>query len=137
MTNRRPTLCVVAGPNGSGKTTTTIQLLNNEWAAESLGAMGSGTFAPCWKVMGMSRDCITFEGQDVNELRHDFEGAVDDYLASCAARGVEPAKPYSGTFNVRVSPEIHSAIAMLTQGAGMSINAFIRQVLAKEVDLAY
>ena len=32
MTNRRPTLCVVAGPNGSGKTTTTIQLLNNEWA---------------------------------------------------------------------------------------------------------
>ena len=36
MTNRRPTLCVVAGPNGSGKTTTTIQLLNNEWAADSM-----------------------------------------------------------------------------------------------------
>ena len=36
MTSRRPTLCVVAGPNGSGKTTTTIQLLNNEWAADSL-----------------------------------------------------------------------------------------------------
>ena len=36
MENRRPTLCVVAGPNGSGKTTTTIQLLNNEWAADSL-----------------------------------------------------------------------------------------------------
>ena len=36
MTDRRPTLCVVAGPNGSGKTTTTIQLLNNEWAADSL-----------------------------------------------------------------------------------------------------
>ena len=36
MTGRKPTLCVVAGPNGSGKTTTTIQLLNNEWAADSL-----------------------------------------------------------------------------------------------------
>ena len=36
MTNFRPTLCVVAGPNGSGKTTTTIQLLNNEWAADSI-----------------------------------------------------------------------------------------------------
>ncbi len=36
MTKRKPTLCVVAGPNGSGKTTTTIQLLNNEWAADSL-----------------------------------------------------------------------------------------------------
>ena len=36
MTKRKPTLCVVAGPNGSGKTTTTVQLLNNEWAADSL-----------------------------------------------------------------------------------------------------
>ena len=27
MTERKPTLCVVAGPNGSGKTTTTTQLL--------------------------------------------------------------------------------------------------------------
>ncbi|HBJ76772.1 MAG TPA: AAA family ATPase [Porphyromonadaceae bacterium] len=33
---RRPTLCVIAGPNGSGKTTTTEKLLSNEW--------GSGSF---------------------------------------------------------------------------------------------
>jgi len=32
MTGRRPTLCVVAGPNGSGKTTTTIQLLSRFYA---------------------------------------------------------------------------------------------------------
>ncbi|MBR4728843.1 MAG: zeta toxin family protein [Prevotella sp.] len=36
MTEKRPTLCVVAGPNGSGKTTTTVQLLNNEWTSDSL-----------------------------------------------------------------------------------------------------
>lgn len=34
--NRKPVLCVVAGPNGSGKTTTTVQLINNEWATDSL-----------------------------------------------------------------------------------------------------
>lgn len=34
--DRKPTLCIVAGPNGSGKTTTTIQLLGNEWANGSL-----------------------------------------------------------------------------------------------------
>lgn len=33
---RKPTLCVVAGPNGSGKTSTTIQLLSNEWSEGSL-----------------------------------------------------------------------------------------------------
>lgn len=36
MIDRKPTLCVVAGPNGSGKTTTTVQLLNDEWTADSL-----------------------------------------------------------------------------------------------------
>lgn len=33
---KKPTLCIVAGPNGSGKTTMTIQLLNNEWASDSV-----------------------------------------------------------------------------------------------------
>ena len=32
----RPTLCIVAGPNGSGKTTTTVQLLKSEWPADSI-----------------------------------------------------------------------------------------------------
>ena len=89
------------------------------------------------KVMGLSKDAITYEGQTVDELRQDFEGAVDDYLEGCAARGVAPSRPYSGTFNVRVSPEIHSTIAMLAQQAGISINAFVRQVLAREAELAY
>jgi predicted ABC-type ATPase len=33
---RKPTLCVIAGPNSSGKTSTTIQLLQNEWSEGSL-----------------------------------------------------------------------------------------------------
>ena len=36
MEEKKPTLCVVAGPNGSGKTTATEQLLANEWGANSL-----------------------------------------------------------------------------------------------------
>lgn len=33
---QRPVLCVVAGPNGSGKTSTTEKLLANEWTADSV-----------------------------------------------------------------------------------------------------
>ena len=37
MTSKRlPTICVVAGPNGSGKTSMTVQLLANEWSEGSL-----------------------------------------------------------------------------------------------------
>ena len=63
--------------------------------------------------------------------KKDFEGAVDDYIASCVARGIEPSKPYSGTFNVRVSPEIHSAIANLAQKAGITIKCLRPSSLGK------
>lgn len=35
-TSKKPTLCIVAGPNGSGKTTTTNELLRYEWTENSL-----------------------------------------------------------------------------------------------------
>lgn len=36
MLERKPVLCVVAGPNGSGKTSTTVRLLSNEWASDCI-----------------------------------------------------------------------------------------------------
>lgn len=33
---RKPVLCIVAGPNGSGKTSTTVSLLADEWAKDCL-----------------------------------------------------------------------------------------------------
>lgn len=45
------------------------------------------------KVLAMSNDTITYEGQDVNELRQDFEEAIDDYIAVCKAQGKEPRTP--------------------------------------------
>ena len=82
------------------------------------------------KVLGMSKDNITYEGQDVDELRRDFEGAIDDYLALCKANGKEPRTPYSGNLNIRITPEIHSRIAMMAMQAGVTINAFIKNTLA-------
>ena len=76
---------------------------------------------------------ITYEGNTVAELREDFHGAVDDYLAHCAAEGTEPHKSYSGALNVRISPEAHSKIAILARQAGISINAFIRNAVEKQI----
>lgn len=36
MASLLPVLCVVAGPNGSGKTSTTVKFLSNKWASDSL-----------------------------------------------------------------------------------------------------
>ena len=50
---------------------------------------------------------IMFDGESVPELKSSFQDAVDSYLAFCAERGIEPNKPYSGLFNVRVGTELH------------------------------
>lgn len=46
------------------------------------------------QVLGMSHDLISYEGKNVDELRKDFEGAVDYYIDSCKVGDREPRKPY-------------------------------------------
>jgi len=76
---------------------------------------------------------ISYEGETVSDLRKDFHGAVDDYLEMCRAEGLEPKKSYSGALNVRISPDIHYKVAMLAKQAGISINAFIKAAIEKQV----
>ena len=66
-----------------------------------------------------------------------LEAGVESYLAGCLADGVEPRKPYSGTLNIRISPEIHSRIAALAQEAGTTINGYIKQALENQLKLAH
>ncbi len=47
------------------------------------------------KVLALPNDTmISYDGQTVAELREDFHGAVDDYLAMCKAEGIEPRLCY-------------------------------------------
>lgn len=88
------------------------------------------------KVQGMSKDSITYEGSTVEELTEDFEGAIDDYLALCEEKGIEPRKPFTGVLNVRLTPEIHCGVAIAAQHEGITINAFIKNAVAKALGIA-
>ena len=86
------------------------------------------------KVLDLPKDTmISYEGETVSELEEDFKGAVDDYIAYCKEAGITPRKSYSGSLNIRISPEVHSKIAILAQQAGISINAFIKSAVEKQV----
>lgn len=88
----------------------------------------------CGKVLGMSNAAlILYEGNNIDELRADFEAGIDSYLEGCKADNVEPQKPYSGTISVRVSPETHSEIALLAQKSGISITTFVKQALDSKI----
>lgn len=84
------------------------------------------------KVMGL-RALLSYEGSNARELVADFHAAVDDYLALCAAEGTEPEKAYKGSFNVRISPELHKNLAITAAARQMSLNSFVEQALANAV----
>jgi len=74
---------------------------------------------------------VNYEGESVQELTAAFKEAVDDYLIFCEENNVKPQKSYTGTFNVRISPETHRIIATLATEAGISINAFVKKALCE------
>lgn len=86
------------------------------------------------KVQGMSKALILYEGQTLEELRKDFEAGVDSYLEGCKADGAEPAKPYSGRLNLRMSSELHSRVAAFVAASGTTINDFINRAIKNELN---
>lgn len=84
------------------------------------------------KIEGIN-GLVNFEGESVKELTSAFHEAVDDYLAYCEEEGIQPHKSYSGSLNVRLTPEIHSRVAFLAKQTGVSINAFIKQALERQI----
>ena len=76
------------------------------------------------KVLGI-RALISYEGTNAAELVADFHGAVDDYLELCAQSGTEPEKAYKGSFNVRISPELHKQAVIAAMSHNMSLNIFV------------
>lgn len=85
------------------------------------------------KVQGLRGTLISYEGTTIDEIRTDFEGAIDDYLASCESRGITPAKPYSGKLVLRMPSDLHGKVAAAAAAAGTTINDFINKSLYKEL----
>jgi predicted HicB family RNase H-like nuclease len=74
-------------------------------------------------------DIVSFHGVTVEELQTRFHEAVDHYLAVCQERGEQPQKPYSGNLMLRVSPDIHAAVAAVSKIQGKSLNQWAAEVL--------
>ena len=85
------------------------------------------------RVAGI-RDILTFHGESVAEVRQAFEEALDFYLETCAKRGETPNKPSSGKLLLRVSPEVHAAVATAAKVSGQSINQWAAERLLEAVD---
>ncbi len=87
------------------------------------------------KVQGI-RALISYQGTDATELIEDFHAAVDDYLELCEKEGKEPEKAYKGSFNIRISPELHKKIAIYVMEHNITLNSFVEQSVEKQLATA-
>ncbi|MBT9171741.1 MAG: hypothetical protein DDT21_00110 [Syntrophomonadaceae bacterium] len=85
------------------------------------------------RVIGI-KCMISFEGDSVKTLIEDFHNAVDEYLEFCEKSGKQPEKPFKGSFNVRIQPELHRKAALAASVRGLSLNAFVEDAIRNNVN---
>jgi predicted HicB family RNase H-like nuclease len=76
-------------------------------------------------------DIIGFHGVTISEAIESYHAVIDEYLEDCKQRGKDPNKPYSGKFNLRLSPQLHSEIAAAAVKTGKSLNQWVIDALEK------
>jgi predicted HicB family RNase H-like nuclease len=80
------------------------------------------------RILGI-RDMVSFEGTDVKSLEKNFKAAVDEYLAFCAAEDKTPDLPFKGSFNVRISRDLHQRAALYAEEHELKLNAVVQLAL--------
>lgn len=84
------------------------------------------------KLIGIKAS-ISYEGDTVTSFIKDFHDSVDEYLEHCEENGLEPQKPFKGSFNIRIQPELHRKAALKASDKGMSLNAFVEEAIRSSV----
>ena len=85
------------------------------------------------KVLGI-RSLISYEGSNAEELIGDFQEAIDDYLSSCQDSGLTPEKAYKGSFNVRISSDLHKKAAVYAMAHNQSLNSFVEEAIKSSLN---
>lgn len=78
-------------------------------------------------------DIISFHGDTIEEAKLAFHDVLDTYVESCEQEGIEPARPYSGKFNLRTTPELHKELSKQAKQKGMSLNEFVTSLLERTI----
>jgi predicted HicB family RNase H-like nuclease len=79
-------------------------------------------------------DLVTYEAETPAELEKVFKESVDDYIETCELLGKQPDKPMSGTFNVRVGPDLHKKLYIKSKEKDVSLNDVVKTLLLEGVE---
>lgn len=83
------------------------------------------------------RDLITYEASDAKDLIKSFREAIDDYLLDCDNLNKIPDKPFKGSFNVRVHPDLHKEVSLYAIKHGETLNNIVKKALDEFIHVTH
>ncbi len=84
-------------------------------------------------ILGIT-DLVDFYSENAKDIEKEFHSAVDDYLDFCKEIEKKPQKAYSGSFNVRIDPELHRQAAIAAELSGTTLNKFVAEAIEKSLN---
>ena len=84
------------------------------------------------EILGLNGSA-NFYGKSPSELRKEFKKSLKVYLEVCEEKGISPKKEYSGKFNLRIPPKLHSEIAAQATVEEKSINQWVADALEESI----
>jgi predicted HicB family RNase H-like nuclease len=80
------------------------------------------------EILGLNGSA-DFYGTNPTVLRKEFRNSLKIFLEVCEEKKISPRKEYSGKFNLRIPPRLHSEIAQKASAEDKSINQWVSEVL--------
>lgn len=77
---------------------------------------------------------VNFEADTVAGLKLAFKEAVEDYLHTCKEMNKQPEKSFKGSFNVRISTQLHKDAAMIAAIKKISLNDYVKSAIDAAVN---
>ena len=62
-----------------------------------------------------------------------FQQCIDNYLELCEKIGKEPDKEFRGTFNIRISPELHKKAALAAADEKITLNQYVLKAINRQL----
>ena len=85
------------------------------------------------EILGLNGSA-DFYGKSPASLRKEFKNSLKVFLEVCKEKGIEPTREYSGKFNLRIPPKLHSEISAKAAASNKSINQWVAEILEESVN---
>ena len=84
------------------------------------------------EILGLNGSA-DFYGKSPASLRKEFKNSLSVFLEVCKEKDLSPTRQYSGKFNLRIPPRLHSEIAARATAENKSINQWVSEALNDSV----